>query len=518
MQSAACLDWIRLWRKRASLVGFVAWCGIGLIAASATCVAESGAESPDRFSGTQSKATAVFIVEEKECKAKALPVWSEYERWAWEQICKHLNVDFDEKEANDSVDEMVGPDSPKHDQLYHQTIAEIRARNTKNPGRLATGESRRLSGDFLARIFGDPELTPHTWNVPLKFVGFNTDQFVIDTAALKSLDIRDASVGRFLIHNTTIDGGLRLENVRLASMRVQLVTARNLLLNKLSVAASNFEPDQLSHRQPPFKEEERNGGLQIDTVRIEDRLAIVEGKYDAIDLAHVKVDDLFIYRPAWNNSRENSKAELSITETVDNGVFTLQVDPESLPGRIKLDQFIFANAYLGSDPMPVISAMDANAKASIDRRPDLEPYALIAKSYAERGEAGISDRVLIRKFDQDWRLANKLTLDFAWLTFTRFVAVYGFHPELGFLWIGGFVLLGWAIFWYASGRLAADSYRPKSPLLLALDSVIPGIQLDKNHLDVRYDGWPQMMLYLLRILGAVLVFVAFSYLQKRLLG
>jgi len=517
MQSAACLDWIRLWRKRASLVAFVAWCGIGLIAASAACAAESATESPDRFNGTRSKATAVFIVDEKECKAKALPLpkWSEYERWAWEQICKHLNVDFDEKEANDSVDDKVGPE---HDHLYHQKIVEIKARNTKNPVRLATDESRRLSGDFLARIFGDPELTSHTWNVPLKFVGFNTDQFVIDTAALKSLDIRDASVDRFLIQNTTIDGGLRLENVRLASMSVKLVTAKNLLLNKLSVAAPNFGPDQLSHRQPPFKEEERNGELQIDTVRIEDRLAILEGKYDAIDLQHVKVNDLFIYRPAWNNSRENSKAELSITESVDNGVFTLQVDPESLPGRIKFDQFIFASAYLGSDPMPVISAMDANARHPSTGRPDLEPYALIAKSYAERGETGISNRVLIRKFDQDWRLANKLSLDFAWLTFTRFVAVYGFHPELGFLWIGLFVLLGWAIFWYASGRLAADSYRPKSPLLLALDSVIPGIQLDKNHLDVRYDGWPQMMLYLLRILGAVLVFVAFSYLQKRLLG
>jgi len=66
--------------------------------------------------------------------------------------------------------------------------------------------------------------------------------------------------------------------------------------------------------------------------------------------------------------------------------------------------------------------------------------------------------------------------------------------------------------------LAAGSYQPKSPFLLALDSAIPGIRLDRNHEDVRYDGWPQIMLYLLRILGAVLVFVALSYLQKRLLG
>ena len=163
------------------------------------------------------------------------------------------------------------------------------------------------------------------------------------------------------------------------------------------------------------------------------------------------------------------------------------------------------------------SAMDADAGIPTSGRPDLEPYTLIAKSYAVRGETSISDRVLIAKDNQDWHLTNSM-LEFVWLTFTYFVAVYGFHPELGFAWIAAFVALGWLIFRYASGRLAVGSYKPRSPLLLALDSVIPGIQLDKNHQDVRYDGWPQIMLYLLRILGAVLVFVAFSYLQKKLLG
>jgi hypothetical protein len=515
MQNVTCFEWIRLSRRAVSLFAFLACCGIGLIAASATCVAQDTPESGTR--SNEPKATAVFIVDEKECAAKVVGAWSETERWAWEQICKHLNVDFDEKEANDVVDDKVGRDSPRHDQLYQQTIAQIRARNTKTPGMLAADRSRRLSGDFLARIFGDPELTSHTWNVPLKFVGFNTDRFVVDTATLKSLDIRDASIGSFVIHNTTIDGGVRLENVRLASMSMQLVTAKNVLLSKLSVAAANAGLNQLGHGQRSLREEEPNGELRIDTVRIEDRLAIVEGKYDAIDLQHVKVDDLFIDHPDWNSTREDNKAELSITETVASGVFTIQVAPEHSPGRINLDQFIFANAYLGRDPMPVITALDANAKTA-DRRPDLEPYTLIAKSYAERGETSISDRVLIQKNYQDWRLADRWTLDFAWLTFTRFVAVYGFHPELGFVWIGGFVVLGWVIFWSASGHLAPDSYRPKSPLLLALDSVIPGIQLDKNNLDVRYHGWPQMMLYLLRMLGAVLVFVAFSYLHKRLLG
>jgi hypothetical protein len=518
MQSAARLERIRPWRKRARLVAFVAWWAIGLIATSATCVAQGAIEPADQHNGAPSEntaATAVFIVEAKRCESKApreRDAWSEPERWAWQQICQHLNVDFDEREANSIVDKEVGKESPEHDYRYRRKLEELRARNNNNPERLATDESRRLSGKFLAMIFGDVELRHHTWTVPLRFFGFSTDQFVIDTAALKSLDIRNAYVEKFSIQNTTIDGDLRLENAHFASIKVHLVAARLFLLNKVSVTAKNFGPGHLNA-------EERDGALEIDTARIGDRLSILEGHYDAIDLKHVKVDDLFIYHPAWNSSRESSKPELSITESVDNGVFTFQANPEGvLPKRIKLNQFIFANAYLGPDPMPVIYAMDADARNHTSGRPDLEPYTLIAKSYAQRGETSISDHVLIAKNNQDWHWANMLSLDFVGLTFTWLVAIYGFHPELGFAWIGGFVLLGWAIFWYASGRLAADSYRPKSPFLLALDSVIPGIQLDKNHQDVRYDGWPQIMLYLLRILGAVLVFVALSYLQKRLLG
>jgi hypothetical protein len=284
---------------------------------------------------------------------------------------------------------------------------------------------------------------------------------------------------------------------------------------------------------------EYDGTLLIDTVRIDDRLAILEGDYGAMNLTHVKVDDLFIFKPEWTGAKN-----LSIIESVDNGVFTLQTNPdkpESLPNRIKLNQFIFANAYLGTNPMPVIKALDVDAKS-----PDLEPYTLIAKSYADRGEKSISDNVLIAMNERNRDLAktqslddfaqlnfsqsladfgrhifSQSTADFARLTFLRYLVYYGFSPGLGFAYIFGFVLLGWAIFWCASGRLEAGAYQPRTPFatfLLAFDSVIPGIQLDKNNLDVRYKGWPQKMLYLLRALGAVLVAVAYSFLQKRLYG
>jgi hypothetical protein len=254
-----------------------------------------------------------------------------------------------------------------------------------------------------------------------------------------------------------------------------------------------------------------------------------------------------------------------------------------LPVRIRLNQFIFANAYLGPKPMPVIDAMDVDAKSLINAdakspandvdvksattvaeakspaktadaksaatigeakspakkpdtkgatkvaeaksstidRPDLEPYALIAKSFSDRGENHTSDRILIAMNERNRELAWKQSLpDYAQLTLLYWLVTYGFEPEWGFAYIFIFVLVGWAVFWRNSDQLKSE-YKPTTwfpTLLLAFDSVIPGIQLDKNNLDVRYDGWPQPMLYLLRLLGAFLVAIAYSFLQKRLFG
>jgi len=83
-------------------------------------------------------------------------------------------------------------------------------------------------------------------------------------------------------------------------------------------------------KQPPFKKVEHDGELVIDTVRIDDRLAILQGDYGAINFTQVKVDDLFIFQPKWTGAKSGKTPDLSIIESVDNGVFTLQVNDESL--------------------------------------------------------------------------------------------------------------------------------------------------------------------------------------------
>jgi hypothetical protein len=530
MQSVACLEWERSRRKLASLIALVAWCGVAVTIVSPACVAQDAFTFPLPLVHRFDNATPVYVVDKTACEAKAEPKrwgWSKGEVWAWSQICSHLPVDFDEKKANECADQQA-KGTPKRDETYNKILGALRDRS---PEQLATDQSRRLSGDFLSKVFGEVALRSHTWTEPLRFAGFSTDRLVIDNASLKSIELRHAHIGSFLIQNAAVDGGLRLENVHSGSVKINLVTAKNILLSNVSVSQNNSElvpPDDkrdcpmaepstvgvskasarrpnrtrvTEPKQPPSKKEGQDGELLIDTVRIDDRLAIFEGDYGAMNFKHVKVDDLFIYQPEWTGAENGEAPDLSIIESVDKGVFTFQVNPESLPNRIKLKNFIFANAHLGADPMPVINAMDldakrsaeakrsadekssADAKSSAESRPDLEPYSLIAKSYAERRGKRTSDKVLFamneRNRDMAW---TQSSTDFAWLTFLRYLVRYGFEPEWGFVYILCFVLLGWAIVWRNSDQLEPGEYQPKTwfpTLLLAFDSVIPGIQLEE---------------------------------------
>jgi hypothetical protein len=564
MQSVACLERERFRRKAASLVALVAWCGIAVTIASPACLAQEGFPPPNRFEN----ANPVYVVDQTACVAKVDPKWhwTETEIWAWTQICLHLPVDFDEMEVTHCVEKA------------DRDMALDTLRNTKSPP--ADVSWRRLSRDFPSRVFGEPLLRPHTWTEQLRFTGFNTDELVIDAALLKSLDLRHARVGRLSIQNASFDAGVRLVNVHSGSIKINFVTAKNMLLRNVVASKGNSELVPLSEfiprgdkpdcsnvltigksagvdgsasaenpiagpkqpNQPPSKKVERDGELLIDTVRIDDRLAILSGEYGSMNFKHVKVDDLFIFHPAWTG--DGKKPDLSISESVDSGVFTLQLnsnDPPKLnsndpPIWINLNEFIFANANLGPDPTPVLDALKVNALKVNDPKGDAskvdpmssakgapnldEPFTLIAKSYADRGEKRISDDVLIamNKLDQE---TAQWGPHWARLFFFGWLVNYGFSPGRGFSYIFGCVLVGSVIFLCAKRRLVKGEYQPTNlgqTFLLAFDSVIPGIQLDKRNLDVRYDGWPQWILYLLRALGAVLVAVAYSFLQKRLFG
>jgi hypothetical protein len=54
--------------------------------------------------------------------------------------------------------------------------------------------------------------------------------------------------------------------------------------------------------------------------------------------------------------------------------------------------------------------------------------------------------------------------------------------------------------------------------VFSLDSVIPVIQLDKDHEAVSFSDWRQYFLYFLRFLGAVLVVLILEFVKQSITG
>src|SRR5438105_4858190 len=107
---------------------------------------------------------------------------------------------------------------------------------------------------------------------------------------------------------------------------------------------------------------------------------------------------------------------------------------------------------------------------------------------------------------QDW--LHKSFLYMIWM-----LGAYGHRPEIGLLWIAGFVCLGALIFWTGERRVVGKA-RPDNWLIFALDSVIPGIRLNPGNEDVRFSDWRQSFLYFLRFLGAVVVVLVLEFLRR----
>ena len=174
-----------------------------------------------------------------------------------------------------------------------------------------------------------------------------------------------------------------------------------------------------------------------------------------------------------------------------------------------MDQLEFSSADWGNDPLKTIAPLE---RAGNSYTPVL--YTALARTYAENGHEPISRDLLYarsnyeRSHSGSWWTRWQLTL--TWL-----LAGYGYRPEWGLYWIIGLVGLGALVLRRGSAEFVGSA-RPRNSLLLAIDSVIPFIQLDKEHTEVRYSGWRQGVLYLLRFLGAVVVVIILEFMRRSL--
>jgi hypothetical protein len=261
------------------------------------------------------------------------------------------------------------------------------------------------------------------------------------------------------------------------------------------------------------------GDFQLTISRLAEQLAILRGNFGKIKLDEVKSDGLFI--------RPGSLRSLDVNNYVDSGMLYLDVgrwlDKSVMKiattttgrffwrGRVPADLSItgmsFSGANWGPDPLPFL-------KANSPYNPAL--YANLATSYAEAGQPNVANAILIEKQNAEFGNASSW-LDKAYLFIIWLLADYGYRPELGLLWIAGFVIVSAVIFKTGSNRIKQGN-PPNNWLIFAFDSAIPGIQLNRDHAEIEFVGWRQGFLYVLRFLSAVVVVLVFEMMKKSFEG
>jgi hypothetical protein len=266
----------------------------------------------------------------------------------------------------------------------------------------------------------------------------------------------------------------------------------------------------------------RLGSLKVVISRFSEQLAILRSTFKGeIFLSEVKSDGLYV-RPA-------TAASIKIETCVDTGMFFLEVNKwadgatlsihttatgrfvlrRSLPEHVSLAGFTFAGADWGPNPVRLLKAM---AAATTEYNPGV--YTALADSYTNSGQSGTASDIMIEKRNAEYAHAGSW-LDTGYLFVIWLLADYGYRPELGLLWILGFVGAT-ALIFKTGEKCMTKGTRPRNWLVFAFDAVIPGIQLDREHGEIGFSGWRQYFLYILRFLSAVVVVLVIEMLRKSL--
>ncbi len=443
---------------------------------------------------SQQNDSHIHIPPQHECLEKT-GNWSEPELWAWTKICAREPIDFDKRYGGQ--------------------------RDRKDFDKLVSDSRRHLSAEFLRQILEDSQLAPYTQNAAIDIIG----------AFLPSIQFSNASIGSLGILYSKVGGDIYIDRTTiLRNIRITGSEAGDVVLRSIQGGDFNFNNSHLGEISISEMRLSRLGlinaqaaSLKVQISRFEDQLSIIRGRFGDIRLNEIKSDGLFL-RPSLAGS-------IDVNAYVDTGVFYLEVGrwrPDSSltlrsvsagrfflrkdpPAKVTISGFSFSGADWGVDPRPLLKRWMA---ATSTYNPGV--YTALAASYAEAGQSQTANDVLIARQNAEFLYSESPSMK-AYLFMTWLLANYGYRPEIGLLWILGFV--GVATLVFRSGEQAITSgSRPRNWFVFAFDSVIPGVQLDDQHRDIAFSGWRQYFLYFLRFLGAVVVVLILQLLKESFSG
>jgi hypothetical protein len=154
----------------------------------------------------------------------------------------------------------------------------------------------------------------------------------------------------------------------------------------------------------------------------------------------------------------------------------------------------------------------ATSKYLLDNNVTFSPllFEKITNFYKKSGHYSASTAIQYLKRNADYTHSDafvRAALFVSWAT-----VGYGLYPATGFLWFGVLTVIGYYVF-RTGEKAVIGSYRPRSWLVYSIDTIIPVINLDPKHEQIRFAGWRQYYLYVMKIMSAVLVFLVLKVLQ-----
>ena len=444
---------------------------------------------PADKAGSDDNDISIQIPPQAECLART-GNWSEPEKWAWQQICARERIDFDKR--------------------YNKETKKGDLETLKSDPR------RRLGASFFRELFESPQLSAFTQNAAVSVTG----------AYIPTVQLTDTSIGTLLLLNSKVDGDLTIESSTiLRSVRISGSSVGDMNISRTRGGDINIATSSVSSFSGMLLGIGRlslvNSNVEtfrLTISRLNQQLAILGGSVSRISLDDIKSDGLFI--------RPTSARSVSVNDYVDSGMFFLDIRHwakdsslkistvasgrvflrgKDVPDELSIAAFSFQGADWGSDPLLYL-------KANSPYNPAL--FANLATSYSEAGQPDTASAILVEKQNAEYRNASSW-IDKTYLFTIWLLADYGYRPELGLLWIIGFVLVAALIFKTGASQIKQGGV-PGSWLVFAFDSAIPGIQLNKEHADIQFQGWRQGFLYLLRFLSAVVVVLVLEMMKKSL--
>lgn len=190
---------------------------------------------------------------------------------------------------------------------------------------------------------------------------------------------------------------------------------------------------------------------------------------------------------------------------VDGRVF---LDGEEYFQSVQLGQFTFAGGDWGARPLDTLGRIAAATKSGFNPR----LYDTLAKSYFDAGQAETARAILIEKRNEEYKYSESMWWS-AWLYIQWLFTRYGYFPLLGLTWIAGFAAVS-AVIFKTGANTVVNYVKPRSWLVFSLDAVIPGIHLDKGFDDIRFSGKRQYLVYALRLLGALVIYLFLEALKQ----